>query len=122
MADSAASWMGLGPNNKPPTTTRRGAEWMCLFVCLRNFTRWLGWRKRVETDGEPKWSGVQWRTDRCDFKKPDTTEPSQTKRHPLGEETRAWASGVESTMVMEKEQPGSSSCSMIMTGRDKRSI
>jgi len=75
-----------------------------------------GWGAQVE------WSGVQWRTDRCDFKKPDTTEPSQTKRHPLGEETPAWASGVESTMVMEKEQPGSSSCSVIMTGRDKRSI
>lgn len=87
MADSATSW--LSPNNK------RTLGKMDVFVCLRNFTRWLlglAWLAETVRNGKGvcRTGELEWRTDRCDFKNRDTTDPSQTKRHPLGEQSRAW--------------------------------
>lgn len=84
MADSAASW--LSPNNK------RTLGKMDVFVCLRNFTRWLlglAWLAETVRNGKGvcRTGELEWRTDRCDFKNRDTTDPSQTKRHPLGEQS-----------------------------------
>lgn len=59
MADSAASWMS--PNNKQKKAGEQG-KWMCLFVCLRNFSGagiWSGGGVH-QMEGSGRWipSGV----------------------------------------------------------------